>query len=368
MIADERFLNYAAREIAAIAGAGNVVPEYLGASVSVVKIGAEPEGLLARLREADPVFISMLIPVIGAIPVSGTDIDRIADALPGIIGGGHTFRIEAVKAGAHPDVSAKGIEVAIGERMERNGFRIDLASPEVMVYLILEGGRVLVASARACDTDDRTIDHFRLENRSNDRLNRSELKLKEAFAAFGIGGAMGRCLDVGAAPGGWTDFLARRGSGVVAIDAGLLDYRNLRAGRITVVEKVGGAYLEREFSGGGLGGAAPFSGQGPRAHDVVHLKGAVDDFGDALKGMAPFDLACIDMNVAPMESAGVAVRLAELLVEGSPMVMTIKLTDISYVERLDRIREALSARYSGIRIKKLPHNRMELTLFAVRSR
>ena len=59
--------------------------------------------------------------------------------------------------------------------------------------------------------------------RPDDAPSRSALKLEEAIEWIGIGPESGDlCVDLGAAPGGWTQVALRRGAAVIAIDPGTM--------------------------------------------------------------------------------------------------------------------------------------------------
>ena len=54
--------------------------------------------------------------------------------------------------------------------------------------------------------------------------SRAYFKLEEALDLAGVGDLHGsHALDLGAAPGGWTEVLLDRGASVVAVDPGALD-------------------------------------------------------------------------------------------------------------------------------------------------
>jgi 23S rRNA (cytidine2498-2'-O)-methyltransferase len=67
--------------------------------------------------------------------------------------------------------------------------------------------------------------------------SRSAMKLAEAIAVFGMGPERGDvCVDLGAAPGGWTFIAVERGARVFAVDRAKLDPRLLANPKVTHVE------------------------------------------------------------------------------------------------------------------------------------
>ena len=103
-------------------------------------------------------------------------------------------------------------------------------------------------------------------------------------------------------------------------------------------------------------------------YDVIHLKaGALNGKAlDALGSMGKFGMLTIDTNTSPSESAEIANSLAKFLKRGAVLVMTVKLITKSVDSHIAAANEKLSKCYGHILLKKLPHNREELTLCAKR--
>jgi len=81
-------------------------------------------------------------------------------------------------------------------------------------------------------------------------VSRGGIKLANALAATGVAVEGRRCLDVGAATGGFTDCLLQRGAAhVVAVDVayGELHWRLRNDERVTVLERVNARMLEPEM-------------------------------------------------------------------------------------------------------------------------
>lgn len=157
-------------------------------------------------------------------------------------------------------------------------------------------------------------------------LNRAQWKLREAFTAFGLEAPRGgRALDLGSAPGGWAAVLAEAAAEVVAVDP---------------------ADLHPDVA------ALP---------NVVHLRCRAEDLPGRPEVREPFDLLTSDMNRDPAEVAGVMCAVAPLLRPGGPAIMTIKYTTPDRRRHEREAREALSAEYEAIRMRRLPHNARETT-------
>lgn len=97
-------------------------------------------------------------------------------------------------------------------------------------------------------------------------------------------------LDVGAAPGAWTEFLSKSVSHVVAVDPGQLD-RNILGERVTHICK--------------------------KAQD------ALEDLMLWTRERS-FDLLVCDINKHPVEAAEVVLPLLQFLKSGSYVIMTLK--------------------------------------------
>jgi 23S rRNA U2552 (ribose-2'-O)-methylase RlmE/FtsJ len=157
-------------------------------------------------------------------------------------------------------------------------------------------------------------------------LNRAQMKLREALAAFDIELPPGaRALDLGAAPGGWTEVLAERAAEVVAVDPGDLDPR--------------------------------VAGRG----NVRHLRCRAEEL--VARGELPggFDLVTCDMNLDPAEAARIMCLLAPLLRPGAPALMTVKYVTRERARHEREAREILGGEFRDIRFKHLPHNARETT-------
>lgn len=161
--------------------------------------------------------------------------------------------------------------------------------------------------------------------RPQDAPSRSAHKLSEALAWLGHGPQAGEsCVDLGAAPGGWSQVLAQRGCPVIAVDTG---------------------------------GLAP-----GLSHRIKHVRQNAFDYAPE----EPVDWLCCDLAYRPLEVAGLLARWGRRR-WARFVIANIKLPMKQRVAMLDRVREILaSGGWTGLKARQLYHDRDEVTLFAWR--
>jgi 23S rRNA (cytidine2498-2'-O)-methyltransferase len=158
-----------------------------------------------------------------------------------------------------------------------------------------------------------------------DRPSRSARKLEEALAWAGIAPGRGEtCIDLGAAPGGWTWIARRRGARVIAVDPALL--------RPDVAADSG----------------------------VRHLRASA--FG--YEPEQPVDWLLCDMAWRPLEVAALLARYARRH-DARFLIANFKLPMKRKAEMVARLCEVLqSAGWQALRCRQLYHDRDEVTVFA----
>ncbi len=158
-------------------------------------------------------------------------------------------------------------------------------------------------------------------------ISRSALKLCEAFDLFAVHLVKGaRVLDLGAAPGGWTQVLAGHGMRVTAVDPGELDPR-----------------------------VAALPG-------VRSFRGTAQAFTRA--GTEQFDAVVDDMRLDARESARLLVALRHRLRFGAIVLATLKLPERAPSPVLKSALATLGAGYTVLGKRCLYFNRNEVTVYA----
>jgi 23S rRNA (cytidine2498-2'-O)-methyltransferase len=158
-----------------------------------------------------------------------------------------------------------------------------------------------------------------------DRPSRSARKLEEALAWAGIAPGRGEtCIDLGAAPGGWTWIARRRGARVIAIDPAAL--------RPDVAADAG----------------------------VRHVRASAFGFDPE----QPVDWLLCDMAWRPLEVAALLARYARRR-DARFLIANFKLPMKRKAEMVARLCEILqSAGWQAVRCRQLYHDRDEVTVFA----
>jgi len=157
-------------------------------------------------------------------------------------------------------------------------------------------------------------------------------KLREALLRFGVPVSdTWQVLDVGAAPGGWSQYLSRRVKLVVAVDPGTMRVR---------------------------------------ADNIVHIRDRAERALSTLAQYAPFDMVVCDVNDDPRRVATTLVQVADLVRPGGHMIMTAKLVYRSERGVKFLIKEAtraLAQAYTGLDTKwLLANSRRERCIHGVR--
>lgn len=375
LFTDRRFRPLAREEAMSIFPGCRI--ESYGTQGSVCLITAISEGE-PRTPPSEASFIDFAMRVDATLENARRDYGRICAAIREVLEGvpGRSFRLEVRNIESRIEESAKDIEVMLGRDLERQGFLADIKGGEVIVYVVLINDDALVGHARARAGAAGPLDLLRSENAETGKvINRAEFKLMEAVDFFGIDlKGVRTCLDIGAAPGGWTHYLSRNGVRVVARDTALLDYARLSAGkRILVLVEGPDVPAAREqvasLAPGGNVDVADIGGPeaGLGDYDIVHLRATMtqERLMQVLGRFGKFDMLVIDANTSPEDSARIADEFEPLTRPGSPLVMTVKLVSPSFRRHIRAVYDGLEKCYGSVRIKKLIHNRMELTAYAV---
>lgn len=290
----------------------------------------EPEAV-AKLAQAGTQCISRVVPVQARVRIppeseeAADIIARAAGAL-GRLRPSEVFLVRCERRGTHAFHSQE-LERAVAKLLEEmTGARGDYdVEPEKLVSIEVFQDWAFIGVNPPAHVLRKEITKARKYAPGERPLNRAQWKLREALEAFGIEVRPGeRALDLGAAPGGWSLALAERGAHVVAVDPADLD------------------------------------SQAAGHPEVTHLRCRAEEMAGR-DDLGPFDLIVDDMNVDPAHSARSMCALARLVKPGGWGIMTIKYMTAARRRHEREAVQILSQEYEEIRLRHLPHNRMETT-------
>jgi 23S rRNA (cytidine2498-2'-O)-methyltransferase len=219
------------------------------------------------------------------------------------------------------------IQQAIGPVLEERGLVYDRKRPAQIISCTLRGKRLLAGLSRTVDNLSAWPGGMARIAGGDDALSRAKKKLLEALDVFSIAlPKSGRALDLGAAPGGWTQALLEHGLSVTAVDPASLDHR------------LSSPKLE-------------------------HYRGTAERFL-ASQPRGGFGLIVNDMRLDARDTARLLVAFAELLAPSGSIISTLKLPERGFVQVLDAAFDILRDHYR-IRARQLFHNRSEVTAVLV---
>lgn len=322
-----------------------IAEEFVGTLV----IESREKKFAEKLMGSKPIFVYNISPLEPCSEISQADyLGSIYAAMLKQVPRKGTVRIECFDVNSKTEYSAKDIEVSLGKRLEKEKHVVDMESPEYLVYLVLINMKCYVGRARYEGLEKKFISPERhYHQHSASAVSRSELKLIEAFDEFGIKGG-GIAIDLGAAPGGWSKFLAKSGFKVIAIDNGELDYKKIRESGLKV--KV-------------IGAKSPKLEKAIAENEIIHIKANAREA--SIDGLIKADLIVDDMNIMPKESAEILLSYSKNLSKNGKIVLTIKCVDRKADKHIRNAQKTLGKRFKIKGIRVLPGNRQELTLYAV---
>jgi len=281
------------------------------------------------LRKAETKYIGRIFPIEKMVKISKSEesIVRICEEILrlGKLREGETFVVRCRRRGSH-NFTSQDVERKLGSMLEEKiNASVDLRNPQKVVTVQIFQDKAFIGISDAEQLITKEIRIFKKYKSGERPLTRAEHKIIEALKAFNLEVKKDfRVLDLGAAPGGWTKVLSGLAGMVVAVDPADLD-PSVKA-----------------------------------LPNVIHLKCKAEEIP---RDIGRFDLVLNDMNLDPAESARIMVDLADLLKRDSAAIMTIKFVTRNRKKHLSQALEILKAEYTGFKIKRLPHNRYETTVF-----
>jgi len=291
------------------------------------------DGMLARIRRDEPIFLRHIQPVDLALAIAGgpDDLGALAAFVreqSGRFAGRRTAVHIRRREGTPFRYAVAEAKAALDAALREIGAVPAMQTPDVILSVYASGSELLAGAGTPAEMlSDWPGGAIRFR-REDGQISRAKFKLLEAERKFGLRlDAHARALDIGAAPGGWTSLLIERGLDVTAVDPADLHPSLTGHPRVT--------WLKR------------------KAGEVSFPPGA-------------FDLLVCDMSWDPATMAKAVLRHAPSLRAGAEAVVTVKLLHRKPMQTIRNVTEQLVRAFDIRRAKQLFHNRDEITLYLIR--
>jgi tRNA acetyltransferase TAN1 len=316
----------AKREIESLIPGSKVCSLFFKGNLLVESPWDETEAI-SKLKEPITLFLGRVFPVDAKITIAPQkdNIWGLYDLLKGKLKPEDSFAVRCQRRGTH-DFSSRDVERDLGRKLEEaTGARVDLQNPSKIVVVQIFQNIAYLGLTDARNLIVKPILVSRKYAKGERPFTRAEHKIREAIEAFSIKISPDfEVLDLGSAPGGWTKVLASSAKRVVAVDPAALN-----------------AEVER-------------------LPNVFHMRCRAEEFPN---NMGLFDLVTNDMNLAPADSARIMVAIAACLKKGGFAVMTVKFVTRNRKKHVEEAIGILEPQYENFKVRRLPHNRYETTLF-----
>ncbi len=291
------------------------------------------EGVAEQIEREDFVFLQHIHPFMFRVEVGGeaSDFPRFLNMLQAVsvhADKGDVLvcqcRIVAQRMFAYSNGELTNL---LASSLEKEGYTVSAQEADTVVSLTVFDRFAYMGISKAEDNVSRRAGGILFYSQPEDMVCRAEWKIEEAFEVFGMKAGEGmRALDLGAAPGGWTHYLSKRGIGVDAVDPAALDeaaagWPNVRHFRMTA----------QEFA-------------------RSHREGT-------------YDLIVNDMKMDTNQSMDILCEMSGLLKKDGECLMTLKLPKQGVQKRINVARKVLGNRFGIVRIRQLYYNRSEVTVY-----
>ena len=302
-----------------------------------VRLMTLPGGWARFVTDAHPlIFVRHIFPVQYSTRCDAElNVDALLNALDIPVCGDGTTSFAVQTRGGVPLAWCADIEAAL----QNCGFEKNVKHPEWVVSLFThknEAGELVLYAGASTVAANRSRWNGGAAHYANDGvLSRAAHKLTEALEAFGLAekAMASNALDLGAAPGGWTQVLLDKGAQVTAVDPGVMDARLANH---------------------------------PHMHYVCAT--AQRFFAEAIKSKnaTRYDLIVNDMKMDMYESARIMVDAAFLLASDGYAIMTFKLKPGQGFAKIKKALDILVPGYRVVGVRQLFHNRDEVTVCLTR--
>ena len=294
--------------------------EWLSETEAILDSKMDNEKLVEVIRTTPIIFIRHLFPITGEVSLEESEeLAHILELNPELSFSLQIRSPQELRA-LSIDVRNKNVDA-----LKEKGLKLDVKNPEQIVSLYFTKNSVYYGvgtSELQLSKWSAGMVHY---SKDQSKISRAEFKLREVFETFEVPATKGTALDLGAAPGGWTQVLVEEGFNVIAIDP---------------------ANLHPSFKGN---------------NHVQHFKGTSQDFLEASPDLK-FNVIVNDMKMTIKASVGIFHSLSKNLDKNGFGIITLKLPkeyNYYYIEEIIRDMRKLFVIKEA---RQLFHNRHEITV------
>lgn len=230
------------------------------------------------------------------------------------------------------EYSNKELTDLFAEELKSQGFIVDPKTAAIAVSLTILKDHAFLGISELKENLSSWTGGVLFFSREDSVICRAENKLEEAVTYFQIPLEKGQqALDLGAAPGGWTNFLCNYGLFVDAVDPAALDSRVLENKTVTYY---------------------------PMTAEEFNRKNSGKEY----------DLIVNDMKMDTNQSIDILCEMSQHLKKDGSAVLTLKLPKHEIQKRIQIAEKVLFRHFAWIRIHQLYYNRSEVTVFMKQKR
>ncbi|MCQ6560156.1 SAM-dependent methyltransferase [Paenibacillus mendelii] len=309
---------------------GVKITQLTAGEIFMIDIPLSKEEVLDRIRENEPIFLRHLQSVERVLPIHGNadDLQALGDLVRSsrLRCENKTIAVHLRRGDGSPfPYSASDTKAVLDAVLTETGGEPVVQSPELILSIFAGKEQLYVGMGTPEEQlSDWPGGAIRFQ-REEGQISRAKFKLLEAERAFKLHFADFReALDIGAAPGGWTNLLLERGLYVTAVDPANLHPSLKNHPRLT--------YWKKNAS-------------------EVKLKPGT------------FNLLVCDMSWSPMQMCKLLLDLHEVLQGGGTAIVTVKLMHKKPLQTIRDVLAKLETVFTVKKAKQLFHNREEITVY-----
>ena len=285
-------------------------------------------------RNAPPVFLQHLHPFSLDFPVTGKSADLSAMTALLVQFAVHldrsalwTVQGRVISSKSKSYVNSE-LTRHLAQKLIQLGFTVAPQNPQKVLSVTVLEDTAFLGVSDLRDNISRWSGGVLFYQKSEETISRAAFKLEEAIESFQIGlSQITSAVDLGAAPGGWTYFLSKKGIHVDAVDPARLDSLVTKSSLVHHYPMTAQAFARRSTD-------------------------------------KKYDLLVNDMKMDAVKSAEIILDLQRRLKPDGLVICTLKLPEQGFVSKADKARRILEPHFEILRVKHLYYNRSELTLYA----